>query len=185
MAIMNTKSEYGSIAKFFHWLIVLLIIINLTLGFSFGVISSEAQDKLVPIHQMIGLSILLLVVLRLLWALINIKPRLPTATARWERAAIWTVHGLLYVVLIAMPLSEWIFSTAQDHPPGIFGLSFPFPGIPLSDAIGDWGFTIHQTLAWVLMILIVIHILAALKHHFYDRDHIFVRMLPGKHGNQR
>lgn len=172
----NTEDEYGSVAKFFHWLIFILITINIILGLIGAYASKSTQAIVIPLHKQNGLLILLLVFLRLVWFCLNIKPQL--IATKLERFTVWFVHGLLYVTIIALPISGWIFSTAENHPIKIFGAKLYFPGIPISKAIGDYGSTVHLVLAWILVALVSIHILAALKHHFYDRDNVLLRMLP-------
>lgn len=174
----NTEIEYGGVAKFFHWLIFLLILFNIVLGYIAPLFPKPSQGNLIYVHKINGLTILLLVILRLVWALINIKPKPPSLTSLLEKIAVKTVHGLMYVAMFFIPISGWIFSTAAGYPPTIFGIKFGFPGIPKSKVIDDIGFDIHATFVIILLILIGIHLLASLKHHFYDRDGTFLRMLP-------
>jgi cytochrome b561 len=176
MTIKNTADAYGSIAKFFHWLVFLLVLGLVIVGFSADSFSDVIKRPLINIHKIIGLTVLLLTCLRLLWALINPKPALPTDIPRWQYFAAYLVHGLLYAVLFVMALSGWIMSTAAGHPPNFFGYPLPFPGIVESKTISSFAWNIHSTAAWILIALVALHVLAALKHHFINKDNVLRRM---------
>ena len=182
MTYVNTQTSYGSIAKSFHWLLFFLILIMLGVGFSLGldlVTNPALRKPLLNIHKLVGLLVLLLMLLRGLWALLNIKPALPPTLKRWERAAERVVHILLYITLIAMPLSGWVMAVAAGKPPHIGQWNIALPGIPISKPLSHAFFNIHAILAVAIMVLVGIHILAALKHYFYDRDNVLQTMWPG------
>ena len=151
-------------------------------GFLMGNIADrELRIFVITMHKLSGMMILALMTVRLLWALQNVKPELPEAMPTWERIAERAVHGILYLALFLMPISGWIMSTAAGRPPGYYNVfNIPLPGIPQSEAIGGFFNTMHKTLAWVLVIFVTIHILAALKHHIINKDNTLRRMLPCK-----
>lgn len=181
MTIKNTDMEYGSIAKFFHWLIFLLILIMLCVGFFMDDISNPAiKGTVYNLHKLTGLFILTLVVLRLLWAFINKKPKLPRQNHLWERIAERTMHFLLYAAIIAMPLTGWLMSSAAGKAPHIFGINLPLLPVTQSKAIAGIYAERHEFLAWVIIVLVGLHTLAALKHHFIDKDNVLRRMMPKK-----
>ncbi len=184
MSPTNNVVAYSGGAKFFHWLIALLVIAMLTLGSTMHEFSDPTfRHQLFTVHKSLGLTILFLMVIRLLWRLISPPPPLPTFIPKWQRCCANLVHGLLYVILIAMPLSGIIMSTAANHPPSFWGLFIvSFPGISLSPAIAHYFSDVHAILAWVIMGLLAIHILAALKHYL-EKNGVFERMWPFKINN--
>lgn len=179
MSLMNTKTKYGSIAKFFHWILfsLVLLMICIGLGADYGLFTNkEVKHEIVNIHKLIGILILLLVILSILWKLVNPKPRLSN---HWlTRFAASCMHFFLYITLIAMTLSGWIMSTAAGKFPDFFGILLPFPDIPSDQPLADLAFEAHQYLAWILIVFILIHVLAALKHYYIDKDNVLQRMLP-------
>lgn len=167
-------------AKTFHWLMALLIVGLLILGFLVANLEDHPlQAPLINIHKLFGLSVLCLVALRLIWKLLNPRPKLPLDMPAWEIISSNLVHGGLYLVMIVMPLSGWIMSTAAGHFPHLFGYEFPMPGIPQDKSLGDLFFKVHFFTAWIIIGLVTIHTLAAFKHHFFDKDNVLQRMLPG------
>ncbi|MEO8964208.1 MAG: cytochrome b [Gammaproteobacteria bacterium] len=177
--LKNSQTTYGSVAKFFHWLIFLLVLVMIFVGYFMDDVANEAtREDVVNIHKVTGITILCLMALRLLWMLINPKPSLP-GTAVWERIAERTVHWLLYAVLIAMPICGWVGSVAAGYIPHFFSFKFALP-IPKSKAIDDLAFSIHNTLAIVIITVVSIHILAALYHHVIKKDNVLLRMMPTK-----
>lgn len=182
MGIKNTKYSYGSVTKFLHWLIFLLVLGMVIAGFFMGDISDKGlKSQVFTIHKLTGLTILGLMFIRLIWALMNPKPMLPDGTKRWERLAEHLGHGLLYLLLIAMPLSGWLMSTAAGYSPSFFGLfSIPMPFVAKSDMLKHLGGDMHEIIAWVIVAVVSIHIIAALRHHFVNKDDVLLRMMPEK-----
>lgn len=173
MELRNSSIEYGTISKFFHWSIAILIIGMIFLGFFMGNATSYA------VHKSIGLTILLLAALRLLWRLFNPPPYLPNTVPDWQKAAAHLSHYLLYFLLFAMPLSGWIMSTAAGHPPSFWwSVTVPTPWVPISKNIAGIANQTHEILAWTLSALIALHTAAALKHHFIDKDNVVNSMKP-------
>jgi len=182
MQLRNTLNTYGSVAKFFHWLIFLLLFCMILYGYfltNFGDawIAKENQSVAYDIHKLTGLAVLILMLLRGLWSLINPKPLLPLNTPLYQRIAERVVHYLLYATVIAMPLAGWVGSVAAGRPPYIGNFKFNLP-IEQSKPLVETAFFIHNNLAIFLIILFVIHVAAALYHHFIKKDDILRRMLP-------
>lgn len=178
MSLRNSAEEYGSVAKFFHWVIAILIICMLIFGFFLEDIPKAYAALAYNVHKLTGLVIFLLVVLRLLWAVGNPKPLPPYSMPVWQKSAEHLVHYGLYLSILAMPLAGWIGSAAAGRPPHLGGLSINLP-ITQSKDIASTSFTVHNTLAIVIIALVSVHILAALYHHFIKKDNILRRMLPG------
>ncbi|MBX3708334.1 MAG: cytochrome b [Gammaproteobacteria bacterium] len=179
MSMRNTTTSYGSVTKLFHWLIFLLVLAIIPLGYTMGSIQDKVlRSQVVNIHKLIGVSILILMLLRALWALNNIKPALPFQTPNWQRWVERCMHVVLYVGLIIMPLSGLIGSVAAGKPPQLGSIRIEFP-VALNKPLAEFMFEyIHEPLALILIALISIHIFAALYHHFIKRDDILRRMMP-------
>jgi len=181
MSLRNTASDYGSLSKFFHWLLFFLVLAQV-----YFILQANLLPKGSPwigfligrLHKPLGLVILLFAILAYGWRLLNVHPRFPSSMKPWEKFAAYLVHHLLYLVLIIMPVSGLIMSTAEGQPPNFFGLYQIPQFIEKNKMIGNFLFNVHNYTAILLITLIVIHILAALKHHFIDRDTVLKRMLP-------
>lgn len=180
MRVRNTATSYGCISRLFHWVIFLLVFATIPLGFLMADVSDKVwRGQLINTHKLIGVLILILMSLRVLWALFNVKPGLPFQTPAWQRMAERCMHFLLYLALFIMPLSGLIGSVAAGRPPHFYGVDIMLP-IGLNETVADFAFTyVHQPVALVLIALISIHILAALYHHFVKRDDILRRMVRG------
>jgi cytochrome b561 len=176
---MMQTTTWSAPAKFFHWLIAALVVAQVALGIA--AISwrlSPTKLNLFVWHKSTGMLILALVALRLIWRLSHAVPALPADTPRWERAAARTSHFLLYVLLIAVPLSGWVIASASGIPFSIFWR------IPLPEIVGvdkptaDMAARIHLWLVVAFAALLVVHVAAALRHHFVKRNDVLSRMLP-------
>ena len=182
MRLRNTSTNWGAIAKTFHRLIELFIITNLVLGYwAESLPVSPTKVEAFYWHKSIGLTVLWLAGLRLLWRFTNPSPRLPSDMAAWERALAHSSHVLLYVLMIAMPLSGWVIHSAANFPLDLYGV-FPVPDIiPASadeSAIGDLAKIAHYWMFIAICALLALHVLGALKHHIVNRDAVLRRMLP-------
>jgi len=185
MTLTNTNQSYGSIAKFFHWLTALLVIILLIAGYFMGDIGDKSLKlQVFNLHKLFGLTVLALIILRLLWRWTNPVPLLPPEMALWERTLEKTVKAFFYIALFVMPLSGWIFSTAAGHPPHLGDYTLAAPFIPLSKTLADQIFNIHATFAVIIIGLLCLHIAGALKHHFINKDNVLLRMLPRMFGGK-
>jgi cytochrome b561 len=179
MTIRNTTTRWGSVAQLFHWVIVALIITQFVLAsMSDALPLGMAKLAVLARHKSVGITILGLAILRLLWRFMNPAPALPDTLKPWERVAAHVTHYGLYVFLFAMPLTGWAMSSARNFPVSWFNLfqlpDFVAPNRPLYDTLH----TVHATLAWLLVATAVVHVGAALKHHFFLKDNVLRRMLP-------
>lgn len=174
---MNTR--YTKTAAALHWLIALLIIATFFLGLTMvDMAVSPTKLKFVNWHKWMGVTALGLVALRLLWRLTHAAPPLPATIPKWQRVAAELGHLGLYVLMFAVPLSGYFYSLAAGYPVVYLG-KFPLPVLmgpnPELKPILK---TVHYVLNMGMAALVVGHALAALKHHFIDRDDILKRMLP-------
>jgi len=178
MSLRNTPVRYGSVAQTLHWVIVGLLIVQFTLG-KIAADLPNGFDKLVLLarHKSFGITILSLALLRLAWRLLDRPPPLPPMPG-WQATAARISHFSLYTLLFAMPLTGWTMSSASNYPVSWFGL-VQLPDLVAPDPALKEGLNeIHVTLSNVLLALASLHVAAALKHQFLDRDGLLYRMLP-------
>lgn len=170
--------SYTRTAIALHWLIALLVLGMLAAGFfMIEMRVSPNKLKIYMLHKSIGLSILALMLIRIIWRLTHRSPALPNSVPNWQRIASHASHALLYLLLIAMPLSGWLMNSASGFPTKLFGvLRLPQLIDKSQSAFAFWQYS-HGVIAFSLCGLIAIHVLAALKHHFIDKDVILNRML--------
>ena len=172
--------RYSSIAIVLHRLIAILIIGTFTLGLVMTDIPGLTPTKLryFSWHKWAGVTVLALAALRLLWRLRLSPPPYPATMAPWQGRAAHLLHGLLYVMMFAVPLSGYLYSLAAGVPVVYFGL-FPLPALIDADpALKPVFKDLHYWLAMGLAALVALHVLAAFKHLLVDRDGVMGRMLP-------
>jgi cytochrome b561 len=179
MPLRNTPQAYGAVAKFLHWSIVILIIAQYLLAEAADELE-DGPDKFAIIanHKSTGMLILLLALARIGWKLANRGLPQPVPMARPQRIAAAAGHGILYLLLLVLPFSGWMMSTAAGYPTAFFGL-FEFPMLmgenhDLHEALEE----VHEMLFGVVATVAVLHALAALYHHFWVKDDTLRRMLP-------
>lgn len=178
MPARNSTVRYGYVAQILHWAIVALLIVQIALakiaeGLPLGL------EKLATLarHKSVGITILGLAVVRLAWRLCNRPPPLP-AMPRWQAIAAHVNHWTLYALLFVMPVTGWLMSSASNYPVSWFGLA-QLPDLVAPDpALKERFEAVHETLAKALIALALLHIAAALKHQFVDRNGLLHRMLP-------
>ncbi len=171
--------HYTGTAKGLHWLIALLMLGLLGLGFYMHDLPLSPQKlQLYAWHKWAGVTVFLLVILRLAWRVTHQPPALPAGMPRWQQWAAQATHLLLYVLMLAIPLSGWLMSSAKGFQTVWFGVLL-LPDLLAKDkALGDLLATLHMSLNLLLVALLVAHVGASLKHHFIDRDDVLLRMLP-------
>ncbi len=172
-----------------HWVLALAIFASLGVGlYMTGLPFSMARLKLYNWHKWAGIVILVLSVLRLLWRLWRRPPDLPrdveSAMPRWQRTAYKGTHHAMYALFVLIPLAGWAYTSATGFPVVLFGI-WPLPDFaPKDQALAGLLKTAHAWLAYTLMGLITLHIAAALKHHFVNRDGLLLRMLPARRSSE-
>ena len=178
---MSIATRYSAAAVVLHWLVALLIFAAFPLGvYMHELPLSPDKLKLYSYHKWIGITILLLVAIRLGWRLTHTPPPLPLSVVAWQRRASAIVHGLLYVLMIAIPLSGWLMSSAKGFPVVWFGV-LPLPDLVGKDkALGDLFAGVHQALNFSLLVLVILHVAGALQHHFIERQPFLQRMGLGR-----
>lgn len=185
MPLKNTATKYGAIAQLFHWIIVVLIVTQYVLAQRADSLPrGPALLQTIALHKSIGITILGLAVLRLIWRWLNPVPPMPASSPRWQHLAARLSHIALHALLFLMPLFGWLMSSARNFPVSWFGI------VTLPDLIGpserayEFFHEGHEILAQVLFVVALVHIAAALKHHFIDRDDVLTRMLPWNHRSE-
>ena len=180
MPIRNTTERWGWVSIGIHWLSLLMVLSLVVVGFVMQELpNSPTKIEVYALHKSFGLTLLALTVLRLLWRLVAGTPAPVPGTPRWQQVAAQASHGALYAILLAMPLSGWLYNSASGFPLKWFGL-FSLPKLSGYDAdVKAFALGMHEWLFIALAIVVSVHAAAALKHHYFDRDATLARMLPG------
>lgn len=179
MSIRNTTTRWGSIAQLLHWIIVALVITQVILaGIADDLPLGMQKLAVLARHKSVGITILALAVVRLAWRWANPSPQLPSTLKPYERVLARVTHAALYVLLIAMPLTGWMMSSARNFPVSWFNLVQLPDFVPRSEALYETMHETHEALALVLGLVVLLHVLGALKHHFIYKDDVLRRMLP-------
>ena len=173
------RNRYSTVSLILHWLIAALVVTQIGLIWAHEATDGPISREFVNLHKSVGLSILILTVVRLGWRIANPAIPLPAGTPRWQKLAARATHVLFYVFLIAMPLVGWAASSAAGREIIWFGL-FEWPALPIGGGRETAGqlMDLHELAAKLFIALVVLHILGALKHHFIDRDNVLHRMIP-------
>jgi cytochrome b561 len=181
----QTSERYTGPAIAAHWLLALMILGSLAVGWYMSDLPVSPQRlKLYNWHKWAGVTILALSVLRLTWRLTHRPPPLPAsiegAMPPWQRTAYHATHTLMYALFFAVPLAGWAYSSMAGFPIVWFGV-LPLPDfVPVDKELAKQIKPVHAWLAYTLLALVVLHVAAALKHHFVDRDGLIHRMRPAR-----
>jgi cytochrome b561 len=180
MQLRNTPHRWGAVAQFLHWSVALGVIGLACVGLLMDDLpNSPDKVRIYALHKSTGLTVLTLVVLRLIWRLVDPRPPLPATIPRWQQRLSSLSHAGLYAMLLTMPISGWLYNSASNFPLQWFGL-FQVPALSGPDPeLKRLAHAIHENGFYVLATLFAIHVGAALKHHFVDRDAVLARMTPG------
>ncbi|HQS82536.1 MAG TPA: cytochrome b [Thiobacillus sp.] len=178
---MTAANRYSTTAIALHWLVAMLIFATFPLGlYMVELPLSPGKLKLYSYHKWIGVTVFLLVAIRLGWRLTHRPPALPGDIAAWQRRASAVAHGLLYALMAVIPVSGWLMSSAKGFQTVWFGM-LPLPDlVEKNRELGELLATVHQVLNYVLLALVILHVSAALKHHFIERRPFLQRMGLGR-----
>lgn len=180
IAIRNMPQGYGLVAITLHWLVAVVVVGMFILGVWMTDLTyyDDWYKRGPDLHRSIGIMLFFVLMLRIYWRITNITPDDEPGTAALQKRIAHNVHIILYFILLAMMVSGYLISTADGRAIDVFGL-FQVPAIPplgienLEDKAGD----VHWYLALMLAGLTALHAMAALKHHFIDRDRTLAKML--------
>jgi cytochrome b561 len=187
----NPIARYSNPAIALHWIIAVLILGNIALGYAADLVPDSAVRSVIDTHKSIGITVLGFAILRILWRVSHRPPVFPQGYSPFERWAAHAAHGALYVLIFALPISGWMhdsaWKAAATHPMSLYGL-VPWPRIHWIEGIEPVEkerlhtlfFAWHSYFAYALYLLLAIHIAGALKHQFLDRQPELQRMLPGR-----
>lgn len=188
--IAQVRATYSTVAIALHWLIAALIFTNIALAWWFHTLPRSSQIEPQQWHKLIGLTVLALSLARLAWRFIRPPPPLPASLSPPERWAAGTVYVLFYVFMIGMPLSGWAMISASPYLHAFFNrvpvLGVPFPAIgpiaalePATKHAAEHLFSrTHSALALLAYALILLHVAAALRHHFLLKDEVMPSIVP-------
>lgn len=185
----SPPDRYSYVAMLLHWTIAILLLWNIWIAWRADDIKGQAHALALQPHKTIGITILILSVLRLLWRLVMKPPRMPDTMAGWERGLARAVHVLFYVAIIGIPLTGWAMASigklATVYPIMLGPVTVPVIGYfnhlqpAQSRATRETLEEVHTYMAWAtLYVLIPLHVLGALKHQFIDKGDEFGRMIP-------
>jgi cytochrome b561 len=179
MTYGSRTDHYPATSKLLHWLVAACVLTTAPVAIAMTRVGEGAtQDALYDFHKSIGVLILVLMLLRLINRLIVGAPIAEPGIAPWQKAASATVHTSFYVLLIAMPIVGYVANSAYGAATPFFGL-FELPQIVgKNEALATPLFTLHRWVGWLLILLVLTHISAALYHHFVHGDNVLRRMLP-------
>lgn len=185
---MVADRRYSNVAILLHWAIALLIIANILLGHMMVAAPLSSKPVLVPIHIWIGLSVLLLSVIRIGWRLTHPKPPYPVVLSRWETLLAAATQGLFYLLMIGLPIVGYLILSANPPNPrmalrvlGLIELPFLEPlqmmARPEQKLLHDRFVTVHAIGAWIMVAAIALHIAGIVKHLLFERENLVKRML--------
>ena len=173
-------------ARVLHWGMAALLAGLLAFGFYLSDLPFSPQRlQLVAWHKWAGVTVFALVLVRLAWRFTHAPPPLPLGTAGLVRRASALAHRALYGLMLLMPVSGWLMSSAKGVPTVWFGVLRLPDLLARNKALGDSLQELHEALAWALCALVALHVAAALKHHFVDRDGLLARMWPSSSSKLR
>lgn len=184
----DAPSRYSAVAILLHWLIAAAIVFLVPLGIYMHELPREEaalKFELYQLHKSVGVTVLVLSALRLIWRLLHPAPALPAKMKRWEVALAKLTHLAFYALMLGIPFLGWIMVSTDDFnvPTVLYGVIY-WPHLPglrdlaAADSINWVAVEAHKLLAFFTVFLLLLHIAAALKHHFLDRDDVLTRMLP-------
>lgn len=187
-AAMHTERDrYSPVGIAFHWVMAALVLFQLGWGFYTGFLM-PGGDKLFAyqVHSAVGLPILVLAILRFAWRIVIPGPVNDADRQGVQTKLAYATEYIFYVCFFGLPLSGWaMWSSVADPGPLYLAFVLPWPQMPLEElsltarwTIMDVAEDVHHILVWTLMVLVPIHVAAALKHHFWDRHDVLRGMLP-------
>ncbi len=170
MTLFGTELRYGTVAQAFHWVTVILVA-------TAWLVAGHDRSPTIVLHETLGVAVFAVVALRLIWRALDRRPEQDIS-----RAEAWSskvVHGLLYLLLLAIPLSAMVGTQLEGHPMVLLGLGEVGQFLTISRSLGHQILEVHQLLGTLIMWLAGLHAAAALYHHYFKRDGVLRAMLPG------
>ncbi len=173
--LKNSATEYGSMAKTLHWLMAAIILTLIGVGIYMADLPKETAEQkqyafqLYDLHKSFGVLALVLIIVRLAWLAVSPAPALPASFEPKEKAVVKALQGLLYLLMIILPVSGYLMSNAGGHPIHFFGL-FEMPAIVgESKSVGGFTHEVHEIGGWTILVIIVLHMAGVIKHRLKDK----------------
>lgn len=186
MRSIDQVTRYGAVSQAIHWITVVLVIVLLLTGLVGHPEADEPGNATFMWHGSLGVLVFLLAIARLFWRHLSRIPELPATMKPAERAIARMMHVAFYVLLFALPVTGWLMASAEGASVDFFGVTalpaWEFgaaPGSPAAKERGELFEEVHEVLGYTILVLAILHMLAALKHHFVNRDDVLRSMLPG------
>lgn len=178
MIVTRYTDSWSPIAIILHWMMALMILTQYVTGWIADEMeSSPAKADLMTWHKSLGITVLLLLLLRTAWRWTHPAPPPPAESPPWEQRLSIAAHGLLYLLMAAVPLSGWLVASTSIIPWKYWWL-FPWPSIADTDkqlhAVAE---NVHALLFWILLVVVALHVAAALRHHFMKNNNVLLRMI--------
>lgn len=180
------RDHYTTVAIWLHWLIAALILANIALGFGHDLVERTTSRQMMWWHQSFGLTVLILTLVRIGWRIGHPVPPMPGHMPGWQKLIARFTHWAFYALMLGLPLTGWAMLSAsvRNRPIPFYGLDFPkLPyltdmAIDARKALSHQFGEVHEVLAWVAIALVILHVAAALKHHFWNKDVVLGHMIP-------
>jgi cytochrome b561 len=171
--------RYTRVAVWLHWTIAACILYNLAVGFLHDGFSKPVGSVLMSGHKAIGLTVIVLALVRLGWRLTHRPPPYDPIMKAWEVLLARVTHWVFYLLMVAAPLTGWLMVSANGRATSWFGL-FNVGPLPIAGgkAVHEVYEERHELIGWIMLILVVLHVAGALKHHLQGHRHLFGRMAP-------
>ncbi len=180
MTLRATPNSWGSVAKTLHWGMFVLLAAVMVVGYYMTDLPlGMTKMKIYALHKSVGILLLGLVSLRIVWRLVDRRPAMEPMPA-WQRVVAAVAVMVLYVCMLGLPLSGWLYNSAAGFPLRWFNLVNLPPLMASNPAVKGMIKEWHETGAAIFLCVIGAHVLGSLKHHFVDRDRTLARMLPGR-----
>lgn len=177
--LKNTSTSYGLITKLFHWIISVVIIIMLIVGFTMtSMMPSDDKWQLYGAHKATGVIVFSLIIFRFLWRLINTQVQLPSDLPGWQKLASKFTHYLLYAFMFLMPITGVLMSRYGGHEINVFGMFTILP-YEKNHLLSELFNNIHSFSSFGFAGLICLHFCAGMYHHFIRKDNVLMRMIKG------
>jgi len=173
--LKNSATEYGTFSKALHWLMAAIILTLIAVGIYMADLPTDTAEQkqyafqFFNLHKSFGVVVLVLIVVRLAWLRISPAPLLPDAFAAKEKMVVKALQGVLYLLMVLVPLSGYLMSNAGGHPINFFGMGELPALIGKSKGFGEFAHEMHEILGWSILFVIILHMAGAIKHRLKDK----------------
>ena len=177
IAAGDDKTNYDDVAVALHWLTALLVVTQFALAETWDWFAHDTSERMQSLHVSLGILLTLVILARLIWRSMPSHQR-PALVSGWVKAGSKAVHYLLYGLLVVQAGLGWVIGWAAGHPIHFLGIPIPGPFDAFPRPVRHELREIHDKVGWAIIILALLHALAALYHHYFLKDRVLGRMLP-------